>query len=69
MEKEITITIKRKDLQALYRAYLVECYCGLQVQCVEMQNEMIAQKDRIEKIVMEALEADGIDESNPLTNN
>ena len=59
MDKEITITIKRKDLQALYRAYLVECYGSLQVQCVEMQNEMIKQKDRIEKVVMEALEADG----------
>lgn len=68
MDKEITITIKREDLQALYRAYLVECYCGLQVQCVEMQNEMIAQKDRIEKIVMEAMQTE-IDESNPLTNN
>lgn len=68
MDKEITITIKAKDLQALYRAYLVECYYGLQVQCVEMQNEMIAQKDRIEKIVMEAMQTE-IDESNPLTNN
>lgn len=68
MDKEITITIKVKDLQALYRAYLVECYYGLQVQCVEMQNEMIAQKDRIEKIVMEAMQTE-IDKSNPLTNN
>ena len=58
MDKEITITIKRKDLQALYRAYLVECYSSLQVQCVEMQNEMIEQKDRIEKIIMQALEQD-----------
>jgi len=59
MDKEITITIKREDLQALYRAYLIECYGGLQVQCVEMQNEMAEQKDRIEKIVNEALKADG----------
>jgi len=58
MDKEITITIKRKDLQALYRAYLIECYGSLQVQCVEMQNEMIEQKDRIEKVVMQALEQD-----------
>jgi hypothetical protein len=59
MDKEITITIKREDLQALYRAYLMECYGGLEVQCVEMQKEMAEQKDRIEKIVNEALEADG----------
>lgn len=59
MDKEITITIKREDLQALYRAYLIECYGGLQVQCVEMQKEMTEQKDRIEKVVTEALGADG----------
>jgi hypothetical protein len=69
MDKEITITIKREDLQALYRAYLMECYGGLQVQCVEMQNEMAEQKDRIEKIVNEALGQTEIDKSNPLTNN
>lgn len=59
MDKEITITIKREDLQALYRAYLIECYGGLQVQCVETQKEMAEQKDRIEKIITEALKADG----------
>jgi hypothetical protein len=59
MDKEITITIKREDLQALYRAYLMECYGGLEVQCVETQKEMAEQKDRIEKIVNEALKADG----------
>lgn len=55
MDMEYTITIKKEDLQALYRAFLTEYYGGLQVQCVEMQNEMAEQKDRIEKIVNEAL--------------
>lgn len=59
MDKEITITIKREDLQALYLAYLIRCYDGLEVQCVEMQKEMMEQKDRIEKIITEALEGDG----------
>ena len=59
MDIEYTITIKRKDLQALYRAYLMEYYGGLQVQCVEMQNEMAEQKERIDKVVKKALEADG----------
>ena len=68
MDKEITITIKAKDLQALYRAYLIECCGGLQIQCVEMQNEMAEQKERIDKIVNEAMQTE-IDQSNPLTNN
>ena len=59
MGKEITITIIKEDLQALYRAFLTEYYGGLQVQCVETQKEMAEQKDRIEKIINEALEADG----------
>ena len=59
MDMEITITIKKEDLQALYRAFLTEYYGGLQVQCVETQKEMAKQKDRIEKIVTEALKADG----------
>lgn len=68
MDKEITITIRKEDLQALYRAYLLECYGGLQVQCVETQNEMAKQKERIEKIVNNAMQTE-IDKSNPLTNN
>lgn len=67
MNKEITITIKKEDLQALYRAYLMECYCGLEVQCVEMQNEMAEQKERIEKIINEAMQTE-IDESNACIN-
>lgn len=59
MDIEYTITIKKEDLQALYRAYLLEFHSGLQVQCVETQKEMVKQKDRIEKIVNEALNADG----------
>ena len=59
MDMEYTITIKKEDLQALYRAFLTEYYCGLQVQCVEMQKGIAEQKDRIEKIVNEALGADG----------
>lgn len=59
MDKEITITIKKEDLQALYRAYLIECCSGLQVQCVETQKEIAEQKERIEKVVNEALKADG----------
>lgn len=55
MDMEYTITIKKEDLQALYRAFLTEYYGGLQVQCVETQKEMAEQKDRIEKIVNEAL--------------
>lgn len=34
MGKEITITIIKEDLQALYSAYLIQYYGGLQVQCV-----------------------------------
>lgn len=59
MDIEYTITIKKEDLQALYRAYLIEYYGGLQVQCVEIQKEMAEQKDRIDKVVNEALNADG----------
>jgi hypothetical protein len=68
MDKEITITIKREDLQALYRAYLMECYGGLEVQCVETQKEMAEQKERIDKIVNGVMQTE-IDGSNPLTNN
>lgn len=67
MDKEITITIKREDLQALYRAYLTECYFGLEVQCVETQKEMAEQKERIEKIINEAMQTE-IDESNACIN-
>ena len=59
MDKEITITIKREDLQALYSAYLIEYYGGLQVQCMEIQKDLAEQKQRIAKVVNEALEADG----------
>lgn len=59
MSKEITITIKKEDLQALYSAYLMQYYGGLQVQCVEIQKELLEQKQRIGKVVNEALEADG----------
>lgn len=57
--KEITITIIKEDLQALYSAYLIQYYSGLQVQCVEIQKDLAEQKKRIAKIVNEALEADG----------
>lgn len=57
--KEITITIIKEDLQALYSAYLIQYYSGLQVQCVEIQEDLVEQKKRIAKIVNEALEADG----------
>lgn len=69
MDKEITITIKREDLQALYSAYLIEYYGGLQVQCVEIQKDLAEQKQRIGKVVNEALGQTEIDKSNPLTNN
>lgn len=59
MNKELTITISREDLQALYSAYIVQFFSGLSVQCVEMQKEAIEQKNRIEDIVRETLEADG----------
>lgn len=59
MDIELTITIKREDLQALYSAYLMEYYGGLQVQCMEIQQELAEQKKRIAKIVNGALEADG----------
>lgn len=59
MDIEYTITIGREDLQALYSAYLIQYYSGLQVQCVEIQKDLIDQKKRIAKIVNEALEADG----------
>jgi hypothetical protein len=59
MGKEITITIIKEDLQALYSAYLIQYYSGLQVQCVEIQKDLAEQKKRIAKIVNEALEADG----------
>lgn len=56
MDKEVTITIKKEDLQALYSAYLMQYYGGLQVQCVETQKELAEQKQRIKNIVNEALE-------------
>ena len=59
MGKEITITIINEDLQALYSAYLIQYYGGLQVQCVEIQKDLVEQKKRIAKVVNEALEADG----------
>ena len=59
MGKEITITIIKEDLQALYSAYLIQYYGGLQVHCVEMQKDLAEQKKRIAKVVNEALEADG----------
>lgn len=59
MDMEYTITIGREDLQALYSAYLIQYYSGLQVQCVEIQKDLAEQKKRIAKIVNEALEADG----------
>lgn len=59
MDIEYTITIGREDLQALYSAYLIQYYSGLQVQCVEIQEDLVEQKKRIAKIVNEALEADG----------
>lgn len=59
MDMELTITIKREDLQALYSAYLMQFYGGLQVQCVEIQKDLLEQKQRIGKVVNEALEADG----------
>ena len=68
MDMEYTITIKKEDLQALYRAYLMEYFGGLQVQCVEMQNEIAEQKERIDKIVNGVMQTE-IDKSNPLTNN
>ena len=68
MDKEITITITREDLQALYSAYLIQYYGGLQVQCMEIQKDLAEQKQRIGKVVNEALQTE-IDKSNPLTNN
>lgn len=59
MDMEYTITIGREDLQALYSAYLIQYYSGLQVQCVEIQKDLVEQKKRITKIINEALEADG----------
>ena len=59
MDMELTITIKKEDLQALYSAYLMQFYGGLQVQCVEIQKDLLEQKQRIGKVVNEALEADG----------
>lgn len=59
MDMEYTITVGREDLQALYSAYLIQYYSGLQVQCVEIQKDLAEQKKRIAKIVNEALEADG----------
>ena len=59
MDIKYTITIGREDLQALYSAYLIQYYSGLQVQCVEIQKDLAEQKKRIAKIVNEALEADG----------
>ena len=59
MGKEITITITREDLQALYGTYLIQYYSGLQVQCMEIQEDLVEQKKRIAKIVNGALEADG----------
>jgi hypothetical protein len=69
MSKEITITIIKEDLQALYSAYLIQYYGGLQVQCVEMQKDLAEQKKRIATVVNEALGQTEIDKSNPLTNN
>jgi hypothetical protein len=59
MDIEYTIIIGREDLQALYSAYLIQYYSGLQVQCVEIQKDLTEQNKRIAKIVNEALEADG----------
>lgn len=59
MDIEYTITISKADLQALYKAYLLNYYEHLQVQSVEMQKEMAEQKERVEKIINRALEADG----------
>ena len=59
MSKELTITILKEDLQALYSAYLMQYYGGLQVQCMEIQKDLEEQKQRIGKVVNEALEADG----------
>ena len=55
MNEELTITISRQDLQALYNAYIVQFFGGLSVQCVEIQKEEIEQKNRIEDIVRNAL--------------
>jgi hypothetical protein len=46
----------------------MECYGGLEVQCVETQKEMAEQKERIDKIVNGVMQTE-IDGSNPLTNN
>ena len=59
MSKELTITILKEDLQALYSAYLIQYYGGLQVQCMEIQKDLEEQQKRIGKVVNEALEADG----------
>ena len=59
MSQELTITILKEDLQALYSAYLMQYYGGLQVQCVEMQKDLAEQQKRIGKVVNKALEADG----------
>lgn len=59
MNIEYTITISKEDLEALYRAYLIEYYGDLKVQSVAEQKEMAEQKDRIKKIVNEALNSDG----------
>lgn len=59
MDKEYTITITKEDLQALYSAYLIQYYSGLQVQCMEIQKDLVEQKQRIGKIVNGVLEADG----------
>ena len=59
MDKEYTITITKEDLQALYSAYLIQYYSGLQVQCMKIQKDLVEQKQRIGKIVNGVLEADG----------
>ena len=68
MDKEITITIKKEDLQALYRAYLIEYYGGLQVLSVELQTIMQKQKESIDKAVNEALTQTEMNECNDCIN-
>ena len=55
MDEELIITISRKDLQALYNAYLIQYFGGFSVQCVETQKEEQEQKERIEQIITNAL--------------
>ena len=68
MDKEITITIKKEDLQALYRAYLIEYYGSLQVLSVELQTIMQKQKESIDKAVNKALTQTEMNECNDCIN-